>query len=146
MLFFDRKPGSDQAWTKRLWVYDLRTNVHFTLKTKRLTRADLDEFVACYRPGDRHNRAATWSDENPDGRWRAFDYEEILARDKVSLDLFWLRDESLEDAANLPEPHVLAQEIADDLRSALAQIEDVLADLEARMAVPRVDSNPVENA
>jgi len=59
-------------------------------------------------------------------------YEGILRRDEVSLDLFWLRDESLEDAASLPEPHVLAQEIADDLRSALAQIEDVLGDLEKR--------------
>jgi type I restriction enzyme M protein len=94
---------------------------------------DLDEFVTCYKPGDRHNREATWSEANPEDRWRAFSYEEILARDKVSLDLFWLRDDSLEDSANLPEPHVLAQEIADDLRSALAQIEDVLDDLEQRV-------------
>jgi type I restriction enzyme M protein len=133
VLFFDRRPGADTAWTKTLWVYDLRTNKHFTLKTKRMTRADLDEFVACYRPGDRHIREATWSEANPEGRWRSFTYEEILARDKVSLDLFWLRDESLEDSANLPEPHLLAQEIADDLRSALAQIEDVLGDLEQRV-------------
>jgi 23S rRNA G2445 N2-methylase RlmL len=56
-----------------------------------------------------------------------------LAGDKVSLDIFWLRDESLEDSASLPEPHLLAQEIADDLRSALAQIEDVLGDLEQRV-------------
>jgi type I restriction enzyme M protein len=133
VLFFDRRPGAEQAWTKRLWVYDLRTNKHFTLKTRRMTRADLDEFVECYRPGARHDREATWAEGNPDGRWRSYDYAEILARDKVSLDLFWLRDESLEDSANLPEPHVLAQEIADDLRSALAQIEDVLSDLELRV-------------
>jgi type I restriction enzyme M protein len=106
--------------------------MHFTLRTKPLARADLDEFVACYRPGERQTRKATSSEKKPEGRWRPFTYEEILARDKVSLDLFWLRDESLEDSANLPEPHVLAQEIADDLRSALAQIEDVLADLERR--------------
>lgn len=67
---------------------------------------------------------------SPDGRWRSYSYEEIIARDEVSLDLSWLRDESLEDSANLPDPHILAQEIADDLRSALAQIEDVLGDLE----------------
>ena len=134
VLFFDRRPGAKEPWTKAVWVYDLRTNKHFTLKTKRMTRADLDEFVECYRPDDRHNRKATWSEETPDGRWRAYSYDEILARDKVSLDLFWLRDESLEDSANLPDPHVLAQEIADDLRSALAQIEDVLGDLEARAA------------
>jgi hypothetical protein len=59
-------------------------------------------------------------------------YDEIVARDKASLDIFWLRDESIEDSANLPEPHVLAEEIADDLRASLEQIEDVLADLQAR--------------
>jgi type I restriction enzyme M protein len=132
VLFFDRKPGAEAPWTKTVWVYDLRTNMHFTLKTQRMTRADLDEFVECYRPGDRHNRRATWSEDTPDGRWRPYGYDEILGRDKVSLDLFWLRDESLEDSANLPDPNVLAQEIADDLRSALDQIEDVLGDLEVR--------------
>ena len=78
-------------------------------------------------------RKPTWSDATPEGRWRPYTNEEILTRDKVSLDLFWLRDESLEDSANLPDPHLLAQEIADDLRSALAQIEDVLGDLEQRV-------------
>jgi type I restriction enzyme M protein len=129
VLFFDRKPGANDPWTKAVWVYDLRTNRHFTLKTRRLARADLDEFVACYRPGDRHRRTPTWSEKSPDGRWRAYSYDEIVARDKVSLDLFWLRDESLEDSANLPDPHVLAQEIADDLRSALEQIEGIVTDL-----------------
>lgn len=98
-----------------------------------MTRPDLDDFVARYRPGDRHNRAATWSEQAPDGRWRPYTYEEILARDKVSLDLFWLRDESLEDSANLPDPHIIAAEIADDLRAALEQIEDVLEDLRRRV-------------
>jgi type I restriction enzyme M protein len=135
VLFFDRKPGAEKPWTQAVWVYDLRTNLHFTLKEKRMTRADLDEFVECYRPGDRHSRAPTWSEAEPEGRWRRYSYEEIVARDKVSLDLFWLRDESLEDSANLPEPHVLAQEIADDLRAALEQIEDVLGDLETRANV-----------
>jgi type I restriction enzyme M protein len=130
VLFFDRKPGAKDPWTKTVWVYDLRTNKHFTLKTRRLARADLDDFVACYKPGDRHRRQATWSEKMPEGRWRAYGYDEIVARDKVSLDLFWLRDESLEDSASLPDPHILAQEIVDDLRSALEQIEDVLADLQ----------------
>ena len=102
VIFFDRKPGAKEPWTKKVWVYDLRTNKHFTLKTGRLTRADLDEFVECYKPGERQKRKATWSEKNPDGRWREFTYDEIVARDKVSLDLFWLRDESLEDSANLP--------------------------------------------
>ena len=133
VIFFDRKPGAPEPWTKRVWVYDLRTNKHFTLKTQRLMRADLDEFVELYRPAGRNNRTATWSDATPDGRWRSYSYDEIVARDKLSMDLFWLRDESLEDSASLPEPHLLAQEIADDLRSALAQIEDVLGDLEGRV-------------
>lgn len=108
------------------------TNKHFTLKENPLRRADLDEFVACYKPGEGHKRKPTWSEKSPDGRWRSYSYEEIVARDKASLDIFWLRDESLEDSANLPEPHVLAEEIAEDLRSALAQIEDVLGDLRKR--------------
>jgi len=139
VLFFDRRPGADKPWTRTVWVYDLRTNRHFTLKTKRMMRADIDEFVACYRPADRNNREATWSEAAPDGRWRPFTYEEIIARDKVSLDVFWLRDESLEDSAGLPEPHLLAQEIADDLRSALAQIEDILGDLELRVDASAID-------
>ena len=134
VVFFDRKPGAKEPWTKKVWVYDLRTNKHFTLKTKRMARADLDDFVACYRPGAPQKRKATWSEKHPEGRWRAFGYNEIVARDKVSLDLFWLRDESLEDSANLPDPNILAQEIADDLRSALGQIEDILVDLERRAA------------
>jgi type I restriction enzyme M protein len=132
VLFFDRKPGSKTAWTKKLWVYDLRTNSHFTLKENRMSRKDLDDFVECYHPADRHKRKPTWSEKSPEGRFRAYDYEELLARDKVSLDLTWLRDESLEDSSTLPDPDVLAQEIADDLRSALGQIEDILGDLKQR--------------
>ena len=132
VLFFDRKPGAKKPWTKKVWVYDLRTNKHFTLKTMRMTRGDLDEFVKCYNPENRAKRRTTWSEKKPEGRWRPYTYEEIIARDKCSLDIFWLRDESLEDSANLPDPHVLAQEIADDLRSALEQIEDILGDLEER--------------
>ena len=132
VLFFDRKPGRAKPWTKTLWVYDFRTNMHFTLKTKRMVRSNLDEFVECYKPGDRHTRKATWSEKKPEGRWRSYSYDELVARDKVSLDLFWLRDESLEDSANLPDPDVLAEEIAEDLRSALEQIESVLGDLSER--------------
>ena len=138
VLFFERRPGSDKPWSKKVWVYDHRTNCHYTLKTKTMTRANLDEFVDCYRPGDRHSRKPTWSEkDNPEGRWRAYSFDEITARDKCSLDLFWLRDESLEDSASLPDPNILAQEIADDLRSALGQIEDILGDLEQRVLPPR---------
>jgi type I restriction enzyme M protein len=97
-----------------------------------MTRKHLDEFVECYRPGERQKRKATWSESNPEGRFRVYTYDELLARDKVSLDLTWLRDESLEDSASLPDPDILAREIADDLRSALGQIEDILGDLQQR--------------
>jgi type I restriction enzyme M protein len=85
--------------------------------------------VACYHPENRYQRAATWSPENPEGRWRAFSYDELLARDKVSLDIFWLKDESLEDNANLPAPGVIAAEIMDDLRAALEQFAAIAGDL-----------------
>jgi type I restriction enzyme M protein len=135
VLFFERKPGAKEPWTKKVWVYDLRTNKEFTLKERRMVRADLDEFVACYRPENRNRRKPTWDEKKrPDGRWRVFTYDEIVARDKCSLDIFWLKDESLEDSSKLPDPHVLAAEIAEDLRSALEQIESVLGDLQQRAA------------
>ena len=121
VLFFDGKPAQEKPWTKKLWVYDLRTNMHFTQKTNPLKRADLDEFVAVYKPGETAKRKATWSEKKPDGRWRAFDYDELLARDKVSLDIFWLKDKSLEDSEDLPPPDELAREIADDLQAAWEQ-------------------------
>jgi type I restriction enzyme M protein len=129
VLFFDRKPASETPWTKTLWIYDLRTNVHFTLKQNPLTRADLDGFVACYNPQNRHDRTPTWSEDHPDGRWRAFACEELVARDKVNLDIFWIRDESLEETANLPEPDVLAAEIVEDLQAALEQLQEIAGDL-----------------
>ena len=132
VLFFDKKPAREGAWTNRLWVYDLRTNKEFTLKQNPLRRSDLDEFVECYHPENRHDRQASWSEENPDGRWRSFEYDELLRRDKLSLDLFWLRDESLEDSANLPDPDVIALEIADDLQAALEQFAAIAGDLAAK--------------
>ena len=129
VLFFDAKPAREKAWTERLWVYDLRTNKHFTLKMKPLRRSDLDEFVECYRPSERHARQPTWSEDDPDGRWRAYDYEELVEREKLNLDLSWLRDRSLEDSENLPEPEVIAAEIAEDLRSALEAFEEIAEEL-----------------
>jgi type I restriction enzyme M protein len=97
--------------------------------TRPLVRADLDEFVACYHPENRHDRMPTWSPETPDKRWRSFTYEELLARDKVNPDIFWLRDESLEYSARLPDPDVLAAEIVEDLQSALEQFKGIAAEL-----------------
>ena len=129
VLFFDAKPAQEKAWTKTLWVYDLRTNMHFTLKTNSLQRSDLDEFVKYYNPENRHRRRQTWSEKNPEGRWRSFDYEELIKRDKVNLDIFWLKDKSLEDSDDLPDPDVLAQEIVDDMQTALDQFSAVVEGL-----------------
>jgi len=130
VLFFDRKPAAKTPWTRKLWVYDLRTNQHFTLKTRRMKPADLDDFVKCFNADNRNKRKATFSDKHPEARWRAFDYDEIIARDKCSLDLFWLKDEGLLDADNLPKPDEIATEIAEDLRAAVVQIEEILSDLQ----------------
>jgi len=124
VLFFDRKPASEAPWTKTLWIYDLRTNRHFTLRTNPLKRSDLDDFVSCYIPENRHGR-------KPSERFRPFAYDDLLKRDKVSLDIFWLKDESLEDSANLPDPRVIAAEIAEDLQAALDQFAQIAADLKA---------------
>ena len=129
VLFFERKPGREQAWTNEIWFYDYRTNIHHTLKQNPLKRVDLDEFVTCYNPANRYERQATWSEEMADGRWRSYSYEEIMARDKVNLDIFWLRDESLEDTDNLPDPGILAVEIVEDLEAALEQFRLIAEDL-----------------
>lgn len=125
VLFFDKKPASEQPWTSKLWVYDLRTNQHFTLKQSPLRRHHLDDFVASYLPGK--DRAERVDSE----RWKSFTHDELIARDKVNLDITWLRDESLEDIDNLPAPEVIAREIVEDLTAALVEFEAVAAALEA---------------
>ena len=129
VIFFDRKPANETPWSKKLWIYDLRTNKHFTLKTNPMKREDLEEFVTLYNPANRHKRKATWSTENPEGRWRVYEYEELIARDKASLDIFWLKDDSLADSDNLPAPEIIAQEIVDDLEAALEQFRLIAGDL-----------------
>jgi type I restriction enzyme M protein len=122
VLFFDRKPAAEKPWTSKLWIYDLRTNKHFTLKENPLKRTDLDDFVACYNPKNRHERKES-------DRFKSFTYEDLLKRDKLNLDIFWLKDESLEDSANLPDPDVIAAEIVEDLEAALSQFATIAADL-----------------
>ncbi len=122
VLSFDRKPASENPWTKTMWIYDFRTNQHFTLKTNPLKRSDLDNFVACYNPENRFER-------KPSQRVHTFDYDELLKRDKVNLDIFWLKDESLEDSANLPDPDAIAAEIAEDLEAALDQFSQIANDI-----------------
>jgi type I restriction enzyme M protein len=130
VLFFDRKPASESPWTRKLWIYDLRTNMHFTLKTNPLKRSDLDEFVECYNPASRHERKDTWTEKNPEGRWRSYNYDELVNRDKASLDILWLKDDSLEDSENLPDPDIIAAEIVEDLEAALEQFREIAEDLQ----------------
>ena len=123
VLFFDRKPAADKkAWTEKLWIYDLRTNQHFTLKENTLKRTDLDDFVKSYNPKNRHNRKET-------ERFKSFTYDELIKRDKVNLDIFWLKDDALEDSANLPAPGIIAADIVADLEAALEQFSAIEEDL-----------------
>ncbi|MBP6978231.1 MAG: class I SAM-dependent DNA methyltransferase [Bacteroidales bacterium] len=129
VIFFDNKPASKDPWTREVWLYDLRTNMHFTLKTDPLKYDDLKDFIQCYNPANRHDRKQTWSEENPDGRWRKYTYEEITARDKTSLDIFWIKDKSLADLDNLPDPDVLAQEIVENLEAGLESFREIVEKL-----------------
>lgn len=142
VLFFDRKPAQEKPWTKKLWIYDLRTNMHFTLKENPLKREHLDDFVSCYfggsgvsplgvGSGNKRRDAASTSrhDRKETERFKAFDYEDLIKRDKINLDIFWLKDESLEESANLPAPGVIAQDIMEDLQAALEQFTTIAEDL-----------------
>ena len=129
VIFFDKRPASPERQTKEVWVYDFRTNVHFTLKQHPMVDADLEDFICCYNPKNRYQRNETWSEENPDGRWRKFSAQEILDRDKASLDIFWIKDKSLADLENLPEPDVLAADIIENLQSALEGFQELMSQL-----------------
>ncbi len=122
VLFFDRKPAQEKPWTKKLWIYDLRTNLHFTLKENTLKRSDLDDFVACYNSKNRNDRKES-------ERFKAFTYEELTKRDKVNLDIFWLKDEALEESSNLPAPEIIAADITADLEAAMEQFATIAEDL-----------------
>jgi type I restriction enzyme M protein len=123
VLFFDRKPASEKPWTQALWIYDLRTNKHFTLKTNPLRYEDLQDFIQCYNSQNRFDRKGT-------ERFKPFTYEQLIQRDKTNLDIFWLKDESLEDTENLPPPDIIAREITENLESALEQFRNIAEDLE----------------
>ncbi len=125
VLFFDKKPAAERPWTERLWVYDLRTNQHFTLKQNQLRREHLRDFVDCFAPGKpRSERVET-------ERFQSFSYDELVARDKANLDITWLRDDSLDDLDNVPAPEIIAREIVEDLTAALVEFEAVAVALEA---------------
>jgi len=130
VLFFDKKEASDKAQTNKVWIYDIRTNKHFTLKESPLKEEDLDDFVKCYNADNIHERKETYSEKNLDGRWRCYNYEDILKRDKTNLDIFWIKDESLDDLDNLPEPKIIAEEIVEELGNALEQLKEISEDVD----------------
>lgn len=122
VIFFDNKPASKSPWTKEVWIYDFRTNIHFTLKTQQMKFDDLKDFVNCYNAQNRFKRKET-------ERFKKFIYDEIVARDKTNLDIFWLKDESLGDLDNLPDPDVLALEIIENVEAGLASFKEIVEGL-----------------
>ncbi|MDE5583210.1 MAG: type I restriction-modification system subunit M [Ruminococcus sp.] len=119
VIFFDKRPASPEMQTKEVWIYDFRTNIHFTLKQNPMTETDLNDFIKCYNPDNRFERTETWSEENSEGRFRKYSIDEIIKRDKLSLDIFWIKDKSLADLENLPPANELADDIIENLQSAL---------------------------
>ena len=123
VLFFDKRPAREEPWTRKLWIYDLRTNKRFTLKTNPLSDSDLKNFINVYNPDNREGRVET-------ERFCAFSYDELIEREHVNLDIFWQKEDSLEDAADLPTPDVLVAEITENLEAALAQFQSIQAELD----------------
>ena len=128
VLFFDARPASKTVQTKDVWVYDYRTNVHHTLKTNPMRETDLAEFVQCYCPDDRQQRKETWSESNPEGRWRRFSYDEIVQREGTNLDFKWMKEktDSVED--------VSLGELMDELKSQRAVYNSAIDGLDAALA------------
>jgi type I restriction enzyme M protein len=122
VLFFDRKPAQEKPHTTKLWIYDLRTNLHFTLNENTLKRTDLEDFVNRYHTKNRHDRKES-------ERFKAFTYEELTKRDKVNPDIFWPKDDALEESASLPAPEIIAADITADPEAALEQFATIAEDL-----------------
>ncbi len=123
VLFFDKRPARAEPWTQKLWIYDLRTNKNFTLKTNPLRDADLQDFITVYNAKNRYERVET-------ERFRAFSYKELTQREHANLDIFWLTEDSVEDIADLPAPDVLVAEITENLKTALAQFQNIQTELD----------------
>ena len=140
VLLWDSKPNSKESCTKEVWGYDYRANIHPTIKKNLLGvgdlptgQAGLKDFIACYNPKNRNKRKETFdASTNPEGRWRKFTYDEIIARDKTSLDITWLKDKSLADLDNLPDPDELASEIVENLEAGLESFKAIIVSLSSK--------------
>ncbi|WP_261376347.1 SAM-dependent methyltransferase [Gillisia sp. Hel_I_86] len=124
--FFNNKPANKEAWTKDIWFYDYRTNVHHTPKKNPMRQEHLSEFIELYNGKNISKRKETWSEENEDGRWKKYSYDDIIKRDKTSLDIFWLKDKSLTDLDNLPDSDILALEIIENIESGLNSFREIM--------------------
>lgn len=126
VLFFDRPTSKFRTATRKLLVYDLRTNMHFSLRTNRLETKDLKHFIETYKGPRRNPRRAG---KSPDAnRWRVYDVNEIVSRDKCNFDIVWIQDDVYDEFHKLPNPDVIAAEINEDLRAALSQLEEIHLD------------------
>lgn len=139
VLFFDKKPprADGKPHTSVTWVYDFRTGQHFTMKQRPLTRAHLDDFVARYKAGE--PLTARVADEDENGCWKPYAYEDLIGRDKINLDITWMKDPALQDADSDLEPEVIAEEIVRDLQSALAEFTAIAKSLGADVDVPEAE-------
>lgn len=125
VLFFEKKGTTKRIGTKEIWFYDYRTNVHHTPKNNPITFEHLKDFVTCYCPGAEKKRKEMWNEKNQIGRWRKYTYDEIVERDKINLDIFWMKDDNLIDLDNLPEPDILINDIIENIESALANFKTI---------------------
>ncbi|MFC1998513.1 N-6 DNA methylase [Chloroflexota bacterium] len=122
VLFFDNKPRSKKPQTSKLWIYDLRTNMHFTLKNNPVIYSDLDDFITCYNQKNRNERAET-------ERFKPFNYDELVARDKANMDITWLKDKNVMDEDSLAEPEIIARDIVKNLKEALDGFDKISRNL-----------------
>jgi type I restriction enzyme M protein len=130
VIFFDNRVAAPSHQTKEVWIYDYRTGIHHTLKRNPLREGDLDDFVKCYHSENRHVRKQTYSEKNPDGRWRKFSYDEIIARDKTSLDITWIKSGDNTDDYTLAELFDLIKNKSEAIATAVNELEKLIGGVE----------------
>ena len=129
VLFFTRGK-TDKHNTKEVWIYDLRNDMPSFGKTNPLKSEHFDDFVECYADGDLSKRKETYSEENSNGRWRKFTIEDILARDKTSLDITWMKADSGTDDYTLAELLDKIKEKSNNIAKAVAELEALIGEVE----------------
>jgi type I restriction enzyme M protein len=129
VLFFTRG-REDKGNTREIWFYDLRSDMPSFGKTNPLKESYFDEFIECYKDGDLFSRTETYSAENPNGRWRKFTYEEILARDKTSLDITWMKSDSGTEGYTLSELLDQIKEKSANIAKAVAALEELIGEVD----------------